>query len=101
MKDIRLGGTLIECKLEVKYLGINLDKKLLWNRHITLTTNKATRALIICRNLAGHLRPHNPTHSGGRGGPCGNPQTNQRDPVPETLMIISSETLPISKSAER
>ncbi|GJQ78524.1 hypothetical protein Trydic_g11638 [Trypoxylus dichotomus] len=53
MKDIRLDRTLIEYKSEVKHLGTTLDKKLLSNRHITLTTNKATRALVICRNLAG------------------------------------------------
>ncbi|GJQ78554.1 hypothetical protein Trydic_g11665 [Trypoxylus dichotomus] len=51
MKDIRLGGTLIECKSELKYLGITLEKKLLWNRHIALTTNKATSVLMIGRNL--------------------------------------------------
>ncbi|GJQ68063.1 hypothetical protein Trydic_g16769 [Trypoxylus dichotomus] len=51
MKAIRLDGTLIECKSEVKYLGITLDKKLLWNRHSAVTTNKAARALMICRNV--------------------------------------------------
>ncbi|GJQ86669.1 hypothetical protein Trydic_g7853 [Trypoxylus dichotomus] len=55
MKHIRSDGTFIEYKSEFKYLGITLDKKLLWNRHIALTTNKATRTLMICRNLAeGH-----------------------------------------------
>ncbi|GJQ86650.1 hypothetical protein Trydic_g15752 [Trypoxylus dichotomus] len=40
MKDICVDETLIEYKSEVKYLGITLDKKLLWNRHVALTTNK-------------------------------------------------------------
>ncbi|GJQ71563.1 putative unfolded protein binding protein [Trypoxylus dichotomus] len=57
MKDIRLDGTLIECKSEVKCLGITLDKKLLWSRNIALTTNKAT---MICRNLAGKRWGCNP-----------------------------------------
>ncbi|GJQ78515.1 hypothetical protein Trydic_g11629 [Trypoxylus dichotomus] len=52
MKDIHLGETLIESKSEVIYLGITLDKTLLWNRHIALT-NKTTRGLMVCRNLAG------------------------------------------------
>ncbi|GJQ85720.1 hypothetical protein Trydic_g13409 [Trypoxylus dichotomus] len=60
MKDIRLDGTLVECISKVKYLGITLDKKLLRNRHITLTTNKVTRALMICRNLADKTLGCNP-----------------------------------------
>ncbi|GJQ77664.1 putative unfolded protein binding protein [Trypoxylus dichotomus] len=52
MKDIRLDGRLIEYKSEVKYPGTTLDKKLLWKRHIALTGNKATRPLMIFRNLA-------------------------------------------------
>ncbi|GJQ81647.1 hypothetical protein Trydic_g8525 [Trypoxylus dichotomus] len=52
------------------------------------------------------LEPHTPIHSGGGGGPCINVQSNRgegwrrRDSAPENL-IISSEILPSSKSAER
>ncbi|GJQ77825.1 hypothetical protein Trydic_g16082 [Trypoxylus dichotomus] len=50
----------IECGSEVKYLGITLHKKLLWNKHIALTTNKAIGALMICRTLAGKTWVCNP-----------------------------------------
>jgi len=41
LKTIQISGEVIEFKQEAKFLGITLDHKLLWNRHIQ------------CRSLAG------------------------------------------------
>ena len=54
LKRIHLDGKEILPSQEVKYLGITLDSKLLWNRHIKNITSKATKALMICRRLAGN-----------------------------------------------
>ena len=33
LRPIQLRGELIDMKLEIKYLGLKLDSKLLWNKH--------------------------------------------------------------------
>ncbi len=50
---LSLGGRELEVSREVKYLGITLDSTLRWNRHMELTLSKATKALMVCRRLAG------------------------------------------------
>ena len=50
---VKLNGVVLEWKQEIKYLGITLDRKLLWNKHAELVESKAKRALMACRNLAG------------------------------------------------
>ncbi|GJQ86166.1 hypothetical protein Trydic_g12482 [Trypoxylus dichotomus] len=51
------------------------------------TFDKLQRSVCVCirnyenmsnRGPGGHFRPHNPIHSGGEGGPCGNVQTGRR-----------------------
>ena len=41
----------IKMKLEVTYLSMILDDKLLWNKHAEAVTKKATCALRICECL--------------------------------------------------
>lgn len=53
IRPIHLNGITIKQEKEVKYLGLTLDSKLLWKQHAENVVNKATRALMICRNLAG------------------------------------------------
>jgi len=52
LKTIHISAEFMEFKQEVKFLGITLDHKLLWNRHIQETVSKATMALMVCRSLA-------------------------------------------------
>jgi ribonuclease HI len=52
-KEIRVGGVVVRQDKEVKYLGVILDSKLLWGRHVEEVAAKATRSLMICRRIAG------------------------------------------------
>src|SRR5699024_703740 len=60
MRRIHLNGVIIEQKSEVKYLGVTLNSKLLWNKHVETTVSKATKALMVCRNLAARTWGCNP-----------------------------------------
>ncbi|KAI5754342.1 hypothetical protein M8J77_007902 [Diaphorina citri] len=54
-------GTVVELSNEVKYLGITLDHKLNWNKHLEKISKKATAATWTCRRLFGRtwgLKPH-------------------------------------------
>ncbi len=53
LRILSLGGRELEVSREVKYLGLTLDSTLRWNRHVELTLSKATKALMVCRRLAG------------------------------------------------
>ena len=52
-RQISIEGNPLEWKKEIKYLGVTLDSKLTFSKHIEETVSKATRALMICRRLAG------------------------------------------------
>lgn len=52
-KQVTINGTPIEWKREVKYLGVTLDSHLNFNQHVAEVTTKATRAMLLCRRLAG------------------------------------------------
>lgn len=43
----------MEVGSEILYLGITLDKKLLWNSYLEATVGKAMAALMVCRRVAG------------------------------------------------
>ncbi|XP_049315637.1 uncharacterized protein LOC125779115 [Bactrocera dorsalis] len=53
LRSLTIGGTAVEMSKEVKFLGLTLDSQLKWSRQLDLTLSKATRALMICRRLAG------------------------------------------------
>ncbi|XP_063975045.1 uncharacterized protein LOC135161427 [Diachasmimorpha longicaudata] len=53
-------NTMLEFSGEVKYLGIWLDKKLSWKKHIAMQTSKVTMTYWACRRMFGStwdLRP--------------------------------------------
>lgn len=60
LRNIQFSGVELEWKSEVKYLGVTLDEKLLWNRHVEEVTKKATTALMTCRSYAGKSWGCNP-----------------------------------------
>lgn len=60
MHPIYLNGEKLEISKETKYLGLILDSKLLWNSHQKAVIYKSTRALMICRRLAGKSWGCNP-----------------------------------------
>lgn len=49
----KLFGTELDFSTRVKYLGVIIDSKLLWNAHIQKVINKATTTLFYCRSLVG------------------------------------------------
>jgi ribonuclease HI len=52
---LRLFGERLEYSDSVKYLGLTLDRKLLWNEHLDNVVKKATNSLWICRKMVGKL----------------------------------------------
>ena len=49
----KLLDTTLNLKSEVKYLGVTLDSKLLWNKHLEYTVKKANISLWQCKRLLG------------------------------------------------
>ncbi|XP_063381255.1 uncharacterized protein LOC134667773 [Cydia fagiglandana] len=54
LKPLVMNGKTIPFSTEVKYLGVTLDQKLTWNKHVDGTIQKARSALAICCRLAGN-----------------------------------------------
>ena len=52
-RPITIEGSNLEWKREIKYLGITLDSKLTFSKHIEEIASKATKGIMICRRLAG------------------------------------------------
>ncbi|XP_059062726.1 uncharacterized protein LOC131855467 [Achroia grisella] len=50
----KLFNTDLSLKEEVKYLGVILDSKLLWNKHLDHKINKSTIAFYQCRKMLGN-----------------------------------------------
>ena len=48
-----LFGEALEFKDEVKYPGVTLDRKLTWNSHLRIITNKAKAALMTTQRMVG------------------------------------------------
>ena len=51
--DITMNGKKLEYVEEFKYLGVNIDSKLLWTKHLKKQANKAQMALITGRRMIG------------------------------------------------
>lgn len=52
-RPIKLNGIEIDFCNTIKYLGINLDKRLNWHHHINVTTRKCTTILFAARKTIG------------------------------------------------
>jgi hypothetical protein len=48
-----MGDVTINFFEDIKYLGITLDSKLLWNSHMKKTKEKSIMALMACRRVFG------------------------------------------------
>jgi hypothetical protein len=46
-----MGDVTIKFSEDIKYLGITLDSKLLWNSHMNKTKEKAIMTLMACRRV--------------------------------------------------
>ena len=53
LEEPRMGEVTIQFSEDIKYLGVTLDSKLLWNSHIKRTKEKAIKALMACRSVVG------------------------------------------------
>ena len=60
LTPIIMEGTSIPYSGEVKYLGVILDKKLNWNRHLDTVISRAIKALWTCRGYCGKTWGLNP-----------------------------------------
>ena len=61
LPPITLFSTQLTTSPQVKYLGVILDSKLLWNLHCEKACEKATAGLMQCRRIVGKswgLKPH-------------------------------------------
>lgn len=55
MRTLKMNGEEIGWKTEMKYPGIMLDKKFLWNQHVDYTVPRATSALMVYIGIAGKM----------------------------------------------
>jgi Reverse transcriptase (RNA-dependent DNA polymerase) len=53
LKEPRMGDVTIKFSEDIKYLGITLDSKLIWNSHMLKTKEKAIMALLASRRVVG------------------------------------------------
>jgi ribonuclease HI len=53
IQDFNLNGSNISLSTEVKYLGVILDSKLSWSRHIQTVQEKAINIFMACRSMFG------------------------------------------------
>lgn len=61
-KPIMYNGEEVEVKTEFKYLGVTLDNKLLWDKHVENICLNAKKAMMVCRRMAGRswgVQPQN------------------------------------------
>ena len=59
-EKIHINGVPIEYSNQVRYLGINLDSKLFFNKHIDMKINSCKRLLMALRNAFGTIRGPSP-----------------------------------------
>ena len=52
--DLSIFGKPIQLKKFVKYLGIYIDQKLTWSKHVEIKTEKAVKTLWVCKKAIGN-----------------------------------------------
>ena len=63
VSGLKLLGKEIKVSKEAKYLGVVLDSKLNWRRHLELACVKVTQAYLACRRAFGSTRSLGPDYA--------------------------------------
>lgn len=56
LRAIRLNDMEVKQEAEIKYSTVTLDKNLFWKTEVANISRNTTRALLICRSIAGNKR---------------------------------------------
>ena len=59
-QEVKVGGKLIEYSTDMKYLGVTLQQKLSWGKHVTDKVKKATKVMCLANAVTGQRWGLNP-----------------------------------------